>query len=362
MTLAFLAKGTGLRCIGRPNGRLTQHIVPRRRPEDAIGSSPSTRLTDAQDTAVQSLRTHGYQATRDYYEQSGRLLTSSNERNFRPAPKPRERYGMKGITRKGRDTLESGAFLMERLYGKEHLAFVTLTVPELPIGEQHEVHTNFSKILALFTDWFRKRCQRAGIPEDWLYAVEVQETRFETTGLPILHVHFLAVGRKRRSTWFLSHADWQSAWRRALAKFAPSVGRPRVECAPVKKSAEGYLGKYLSKGSAAVQSVVDAGYRDWLPKQWWGCSRSLKSKVASATEILADPPQELISVFEATDRRIWAYRHPIKIGSGPNDEIVVAISGKLSADAKRAFRRDGFMGLIQFSASLSSSPLEQLIG
>lgn len=357
MSLAFLAKGNGLRCIGRPNGRLTQHIVPRRRPQEAVGSGYVGKLDAAAEMACDSIRTHGWEATRNYYELSGRLITSSNERNFKQPTKPRERYGLKGITRKGRDTLEGGAFLMERLYGKEHLSFVTLTIPALPVEEQASVHENFASILNSFTSWFRMRAQRAAIPLDFLYAVEVQEERFAKTGLPILHVHFLCVGRHRRKTWFISHDEWQSAWRRALAKFAPSVGRPRVECAPVKKSAEGYLGKYLSKGSAAVQSVVDAGYRDWLPKQWWGCSRSLKAKVAAATEILADPPRELIDIFESTDKRLWAYRHPIKIGSGPNDEITVAISGKLTAEAKRAFRRDGFMGLIQYYYDITAEDL-----
>lgn len=44
----------------------------------------------------------------------------------------------------------------------------------------------------------------------------------------------------------------------------------------VKKSAEGYLGKYMTKSGEEVKEVIDAGQEWMLPRQWWFSTAALK--------------------------------------------------------------------------------------
>lgn len=59
---------------------------------------------------------------------------------------------------------------------------------------------------------------------------------------------------------------------------------PRVEVAPVRKSAERYMGKYLSKGSgeALEEFKADLGI-DSVPSAWWFATADLKHQVKAET-------------------------------------------------------------------------------
>jgi hypothetical protein len=51
----------------------------------------------------------------------------------------------------------------------------------------------------------------------------------------------------------------------------------------VKKSAEGYLGKYMSKGCQDVAHFVEMGQESYVPGQWWFCTREMRQWVKSET-------------------------------------------------------------------------------
>jgi hypothetical protein len=52
---------------------------------------------------------------------------------------------------------------------------------------------------------------------------------------------------------------------------------PRVEVKAVKKSAEGYLGKYMSKGGKDVKRFTEENpVRTDLPTHWWHCTKELR--------------------------------------------------------------------------------------
>lgn len=337
-----------MRGIGRANGRMTLH----RKRSSPLDPVKEYRRTEKQQCVVDSLRAHDIQTVLSYYEKLPAPLTLSNEHNFTEQSRPtekRRRYGLNGITRKGRDTVEGAAHILEREYGKRRLSFVTLTVPELSLEGHAELHQHWSKALNQFLNWYRERCRVNGWPAEYVYVSEIQEKRYERTGLPVLHVHLVWVGRDR-GHWYFEHSDVQEAWGRCIERWSgePLPLPPRVSLERIKKSAEGYLGKYMSKGAKAVQSVADAGMEDWLPKQWWGCDRKLKGKVKKAETVVSEAPEPVCDLFNSPPDGMWQYLKKVKVEFSDQGELTVAISGKLTPAARKVYESEGWIGLLNW--------------
>jgi len=59
---------------------------------------------------------------------------------------------------------------------------------------------------------------------------------------------------------------------------------PRVETAIVEKSVEGYLGKYLSKGTGDdLDAFIGDLGSDCVPAQWWFASAPMKAAIKRGT-------------------------------------------------------------------------------
>ncbi|UAJ74679.1 hypothetical protein IQE94_18305 (plasmid) [Synechocystis sp. PCC 7339] len=92
---------------------------------------------------------------------------------------------------------------------------------------------------------------------------------------------------KRKPAHYISHGRMQAIFARILANEVeritgevvnPDELNPRVEVKHVKKSAEGYLGKYMSKGGKDVKKFLDQQPdRTDLPTHWWHCTKGLRT-------------------------------------------------------------------------------------
>lgn len=215
-------------------------------------------------------------------------LTSSNALNSHAEREPPPPRGLKGITGFGQQMLRSACYLLERDYGKKDLCFATLTVPALPKGARFLLAQNWSELVRQLLQWVSRQLMKSGRPTKVAGCTEVQSGRLARTGEGYLHLHLVwpahsnCAGRR----WAVEWADLRDWWERALVRFSccELPHHPRVEVAPVRKSAERYMGKYLSKGSGECleQYVADLGECS-VPPAWWFMTGEMRQQVKTET-------------------------------------------------------------------------------
>ena len=199
------------------------------------------------------------------------------------ANSPKKARGLNGIGKRASRMVRNMAFLLERENSKRNLSFVTVTLPELSRDDHDSVLENWGAIVKeYFKILGRKYEKSSGRKFEHVSVTEVQEKRFERTGFIGLHIHTLFVGRtNHKSAWILTPIDIRDSWEQAVAKHCKGVYEfgSSENCQSVRRSAEGYLGKYLTKGSKAVKAIISKGYAVALPKAWYSRSLSLHRRV-----------------------------------------------------------------------------------
>jgi len=215
-------------------------------------------------------------------------LTSSNALNSHTECEPSPQRGLKGITGFGQQMLRSGCYLLERDYGNSDLCFATLTVPSLSREGRQRLAANWSELVRQFVQFVTRRLAAAGRPTKVAGCTEIQTARLQSRSEGYLHLHAVWPSHSNAASqlWAVEWADLREWWERALIRFSGEQlpHHPRVELAPVKKSAERYMGKYLSKGSgeALEEFVADLG-EESVPSTWWFMSADLRHQVKSET-------------------------------------------------------------------------------
>lgn len=212
----------------------------------------------------------------------------------------RERKGKGGISPYGTKSVRSGTHCLQNAYGRQRLGFLTLTLPNsdryLPIWCEQ-----WAEIVRKFNQELQRELERQDAPAHVIGVTEIQLKRSKQLGYPVPHLHACYVawdgktyikgakntlgGRKKQH--YISHAKMQAIFARVLANEVeritgevvnPDELNPRVEVKAVKKSAEGYLGKYMSKGGKDVKQFLDQQPdRTDLPTHWWHCTKGLRT-------------------------------------------------------------------------------------
>lgn len=195
-------------------------------------------------------------------------------------------YGEKGITTYGRRVISCSALLLQERFGRKRLGFGTATVPPLTREGLESCNENWSYITRRFFEEITRVLERRGKEFLYVSCTEIQEQRFNKTGFPYPHLHWVYVARESANTeWYISASLLRSIWRRVLLKtlgsdsFISDVCQKgfgaSIDCSTIKKSASAYIGKYMSKGTATVDSMKAAGFK-FHPKQWWSACKTVK--------------------------------------------------------------------------------------
>lgn len=249
-------------------------------------------------------------------------LTLSNALNSHTECEPPAQRGLKGITSLGQQMLRSGCYVMERDYGNSDLCFATLTVPNLPRGARFLLAQNWSELIRQFLQWVSRKLAAAGRPTKVCGCSEIQSSRLERSGEGYLHLHALwpahSNGASRR--WVVEWEELRDWWEKALVRFSccELPYHPRVETAPVRKSAERYMGKYLSKGSGECleKFVADLGECS-VPPAWWFMTGDLRTQVKSETAAGPNTGTLLDSVIqhalEDGDLAVFEWIRPVMV-------------------------------------------------
>ena len=255
-------------------------------------------------------------------------LPNSDKKLRRPA-----RYGLKGITTKGRRTVRNACYLLQRDYGDRHLTFSTVTLPDLSEEDMKVLHEGWHHIVELYRLKMRRKLKAAGLPGLLCGVTEIQEKRWQRSGAPVLHCHFVFVGRRRGAGWAVSTQEHDVLWSEAISAV---LGRPvgNVHAAAQLKRVDGspdtYLGKYVSKGAASVAKVTESGLTSWLPRQWWNCSLRIVRQIAAETKKFKDGSEILMDLADDTGAQIWSWYRDFTLDFEDSPPVFMARYGCLT--------------------------------
>lgn len=202
--------------------------------------------------------------------------------------RPRNRRGLGGITPFGKRMVRSSVTLIERRFKREFLSFGTATLPPLSDSESALICEQWSDIVRKFFQELCRGLERYGLPTDYCQVTEVQSKRFTKTGFMGLHLHWLMPGKIRGRDWCFKPEQIRDIWSRilsnALGRHVSCPAATRVEIP--KKSVQGELSKYMTKGADVLQSAIASGRSHLLPRSWWGAAKQLKLDVKSEIQII----------------------------------------------------------------------------
>lgn len=270
------------------------------------------------------------------------LLTSSNALNSHTECEPSPQRGLKGITPLGQQMLRSACYLLERDYGKEDLCFATLTVPTLPPGARFLLAQNWSELVRQFLQWVSRKLLAAGRPTKVCGCTEIQTARLANRGEGYLHLHALWPSHSNAASrlWAVEWEELRDWWESALERFSccKLPHHPRVETAPVKHSAENYMGKYLSKGSGEAMKEFGEKEGEYsLPPSWWFMTTDLRHQVKAETAHGPNTGSILMAVvqqaLEDDDMGDFVWVRPVFLEFG-DDSIHVGWCGRLAPWAR----------------------------
>jgi hypothetical protein len=194
----------------------------------------------------------------------------------------RSRRGLKGISPHEKRLLRSGATLLEDKYSVKVLSFGTATLP-VGSGDFHEqACKHWAEICRQFFQGLRRLMEARGLnPNAWVYCSEIQERRWETRGEFCPHLHWVMLGRQSQGGWAISPLEITALWQRVLTNVTGHEVDCRAACRieQLRKSAAGYLSKYMSKGGKALEAMRTTISPEWIPTSWAGCSKTLRKAV-----------------------------------------------------------------------------------
>ena len=266
-----------------------------------------------------------------------------------PEPASRRERSGKAQTTYSKRMVRNCVAALEQRAQKQNLAFATYTLPDLPGGDMARVREELPTIAHQLKQMIERDQRRAGLKPEVVYIIEIHKERYEKTGEIIPHIHAVFQSRKSQHHPFaISKERNTQLWNRAVSN---ALGRDidipygaRIE--RVKKSAERYMAKYMSKGSEIAQKLADEGRINELPKAWWGATLTLRRWVKANIRFLSEKSEEFIKdnykqfASNLKDSPFsWLYVHVVTVFEphGEDVEIPVAVVGKIKRNWIDAF-------------------------
>lgn len=268
----------------------------------------------------------------------GANLDSSMVTNSHRRPR-----GQKGISRYGGKLVRNGAFVMERDFQRSRLSFLTLTIPNVSVGESKKLSEHWSEVVRVFCQRLRRALRGKRLPGEIVGVTEVQEKRAAMTGVFGLHLHMVFVGRKRKHGWALTPAVIKEMWKSALKKYLDNPEdsydwRAVENIQQVKKSASAYLGKYLSKGFKSAQKLRALFPDVKFPSNWYICTTEIRKCVKrEQIHLQGELGVLLADMCESNPTDLLAFRNRIDIKLSDGTSLPIGWSGRLTGEGKLMF-------------------------
>lgn len=324
-TSALRLKKSGVRARLWPNGEIS-FWTPKKMKEPPL---PAGGRSDGDTLADCLVRAYGLAQALKYV----RVLGLSNVTNFDRPKKSQVRSGLKGMTSLGKRRVRNACYMLTREAGQFRLTFSTVTLPPLCEEDYLSVHLNWHKVMDAYRREMGRQLRRGGLTGEIVGVTEVQPDRWKDEGIPWLHGHFVFVGMARSGGWVVSPAKHDSIWRRAIQTVVygplPSF-KSACRLESVRKSADGYLSKYMSKGGPMLDAIASDGFEWALPRQWWGMTRSLVQRMAGQVQTFTEGVPWLLSLARAKDSSVWLYFNLVEVEIRDGPPVCMGAVGMLT--------------------------------
>lgn len=314
----------------------------------ALARTSQREKTVDEEWSIQCLAVHGLQECLDFAKGNTALgevsvLCEAGEgavalgSSLRPNSHNAAR-GDKGITSHGKKYVRSGAALLEGRFFKKCLSFLTLTVPSIGQAQWKELCEKWHEVVRQYIQWLSRKLSACGLFTGIVSVTEIQEERTSRTGEPALHLHMLFQGRKSGGQWKISPATFRNAWEKIVRNVVKDIPESisfssSEEVRAVKKSAVGYLGKYMSKGVAALTSMKERDKSLVVPHTWWNMNKAMRDWVKR--EIVSIPQEICEMIVNGVllgERDLIPWFKKIEIESVEGWKVVVGIMGRTSKE------------------------------
>lgn len=290
------------------------------------------KLTLAQRQRQESI---GVIGVTEYAEMSGKPLSSmdlsnlSNSQKSLESPR-RAKRGSGGLTGHGRMLVKNAAYWLQREYGKECLAFWTVTVPPENLNEL--LIESWSQVVRLLKEKLIYHLEKNGLPKFIVGVSEIQSKRWMSEGgLPPLHLHIVFVAAKRPYVPILGKELLAKLWGDTLENF--SGVKARVDSISnvqfVRKDVVGYIGKYMSKGVGTGAELPPR----LVPASWYFCTQDLRMVVKAL--IVKHSGEWVNDLYEFFRRNqdMFRFTKEVILEFGDGGKIKVGWYGDLREDA-----------------------------
>lgn len=257
--------------------------------------------------------------------------------------------GQKGITSYGSKAVRNAAYLLQSKYGKDCLSFLTLSLPVMSVEEEKRLAGDWSRVIRVFGQRLKRLLQSRGLQGNYVGVTEIQEKRFRAGKGIGLHLHVVFRGRlSRRHPWAVSWEEFRVAWCSVLSTvLGHRVYSPNCEnVKSVYKSAEGYLGKYMSKGVLIIDEVRDKYGEDAIPSAWYFLSKPMRDAVKSRVRVAWDRDVDVMSQLPYLCRTGAISRVGLKFLDIGGKEFLIGVSFQVNRD-KIGLCHKGLSGLLR---------------
>lgn len=263
----------------------------------------------------------------------------------------RAKRGSSGLTGYARKMLRNCSWLLAKRCQKYDLGMITLTLPPMLPEDDLRAVNAWGAIMFDFTRWLNRKLKAAGHCPWVVGCCEIQEGRQQIYGGLPLHAHLLVQTRAAKRFLF-SPSDIQSKWKETVLRVA------NIDCAynweastrveTVKKNAENYLAKYISKGVSNPGKLLEEnGYI--APSNWWYAVGEIKRYVKKMVRYLSpDDAAFLQWMWRNAD---YALRYKYDVVVNPDrTNVPVAWIGRLNQKGWNMLRS------VWYASSVPSAP------
>lgn len=268
----------------RPCGKGTIGFAPRKKllktDEQYESNSVHVRGIHYQDVDE---RTHEFTDTSTYVPQNSLPLVPHLPcQKSQPVAAEKRRASV--LTTRGKKYIEDACFLLERKFGVSGLGFYTLT---LSLDNEEDIsvfNSRAATILKRYLEKIKRHYERLGQRFVYVGVWELHPSRSARCGYPVLHFHYIApIYRGSSKEFICTPSKIRDTWTSSVktGTGVEFVRDCRIGCEILRKSASGYLSKYMSKGKPG--DADSQGYTNTVSlSSWYSLSRHLLTVISKS--------------------------------------------------------------------------------